>query len=128
VTFLLDVNSLIAWHHAGAPHHARFHAWAGAIGPSNLHTCALSELGFIRVSMQVFGYSLRQATSELDAMRRQTGGFIDHAPPPGLPAWAGTPARTSDAYLVQVAVSRGMKLATFDTGIKDAAATLIPRP
>ena len=57
MTYLLDVNALVAWHHAGSPHHARFHVWAAAIGRTNLRTCALTELGFIRVSMQVFGYT-----------------------------------------------------------------------
>jgi predicted nucleic acid-binding protein len=126
VTYLLDVNALVAWHHPGSPHHARFHAWAGIIGRAQLRTCALSELGFIRVSMQVFGYTVQQATSELAVIRKQTGGYIEQAPPPRLPAWATTPGRTSDGYLVQLAASRGMKLATLDTGIKDAAAAIIP--
>jgi predicted nucleic acid-binding protein len=126
MTYLLDVNSMIAWHHPGSPHHARFHAWAGTIGRANLHTCALSELGFIRVSMQVFGYTLRQAAAELAQIRKEAGGFVEHAPSPSLPAWANTPARTSDGYLVQVAASLGMKLATLDGGINDPAAELIP--
>jgi predicted nucleic acid-binding protein len=126
VTYLLDVNALVAWHHGGSPHHARFHAWAGAIGRANLRTCAVSELGFLRVSMQVFGYTLRQATAELAQIKKEAGGFVEHAPSPKLPAWAGTPARTSDGYLVQVAASRHLKLATFDSGINDPAAEQIP--
>jgi predicted nucleic acid-binding protein len=126
VTYLLDVNSLVAWHHAGSPHHARFHAWAAEVGRTNLRTCALSELGFLRVSMQVFGYTLRQATAELSLMRKETGGFVELAPSPKLPSWAATAARTSDGYLVQLAAAFGMKLATLDAGIKDLAAELIP--
>jgi predicted nucleic acid-binding protein len=125
VTYLLDVNALVAWHHAGSPHHARFHAWAAGIGRSNLRTCALTELGFIRVSMQVFGYTRQQAAAELLAMK-QGIGFIEHAPSPKLPSWVTTAARTSDGYLVQIAAAAGITLATFDAGIKDAAVALIP--
>lgn len=115
----------MAWHHPGSPHHERFHQWAGHVGRANLRTCALAELGFIRVSIQVFGYTLRQATGELARIQTEIGGFVDHAPSPRLPSWATTAARTSDGYLVQLAASLGMRLATLDAGIKDPVAELI---
>ena len=118
--YLLDVNALIAWRHSRAPHHQGFHRWAAETGFKQLATCALSELGFIRVSMQAFGYSLREAQSALEEIKRATGGFVDGAPSPKLPVWAGTAARTSDAYLAQVAASAGLILATFDGGIPSA--------
>jgi hypothetical protein len=59
-------------------------------------------------------------------MRKESGGFVEVAPAPSLPAWANTAARTSDGYLVQLAASQGMKLATLDGGIKDPAAEVIP--
>jgi hypothetical protein len=126
VTYLLDVNSLVAWHHAASPHHSRFHAWAARIGRTHLQTCALAELGFLRVSMQVFGYTLGQASAELNRMKQEIGGFIEGAPSPKLPDWAVTAARTSDGYLVQLAAAHGMKLATLDAGIKDPVVELIP--
>ncbi len=125
MNYLLDVNALLAWEHANSPHHADFHTWAKNAGRGNLWTCALSELGFLRVSMQVFGYSLAQATGALALLKKHTGGFVDLAPSPRLPAWASTAARTSDAYLMQVAQANGMRLATFDTGIRDAGVELI---
>jgi hypothetical protein len=78
------------------------------------------------VSRQVFGCTLRQAAIELSRMKAEAGGFMDDAPPPKLPAWAATAARTSDGYLIQVASSLGMRLATLDAGIKDPRAELIP--
>jgi predicted nucleic acid-binding protein len=125
VNYLLDVNALVAWRHARAPHHEAFHAWAARIGPARLQTCAHAELGFIRVSMQVFGYTLPQAHDALEAIKRESGGFVEAAPSPLLAAWATTPARTSDAYLVQIARANDLKLATFDSGIADPAAELI---
>jgi predicted nucleic acid-binding protein len=117
VRFLLDVNALIAWWHARAPHHGRFHEWAARNSFSALATCAHAELGFIRVSMQVFGYSLSDAQSALAEMKRAAGGFVKMAPSPKLPKWSTSPAQTSDAYLMQVANSTGLILATFDTGM-----------
>ncbi len=118
--YLLDVNALIAWRHATANGHDRFHAWAAREGFSALATCAHSELGFVRVSMQVFLLTLAEAQDALAEMKIHTGGFIAAAPAPRLAVWAVKPAQTSDAYLVQVAAAAGLKLATFDTGIPGA--------
>lgn len=96
--YLLDVNALVAWSQQRAPHHDRFHSWASTQGLNELATCAHSELGFIRVSMQVFGDSLAEAQTQ-------------------LAAWSATAAKTSDAYLTQVAAGAGLTLATFDRGI-----------
>lgn len=123
--YLLDVNALLAWEHGNSPHHAAFHGWARLVGRENLWTCALSELGFLRVSMQVFGYSLHQASGALTVLKQNAGGFIEIAPSPRLPAWSLNAARTSDGYLTQIARENKMRLATFDTGIEDAAAELI---
>ncbi len=105
--------------------HETFHAWAKAAGLRNLSTCALEELGFIRVSIQAFGYTLGQAQTALADMKSHLGGFIEQAPSPQLPGWATTAAKTSDAYLVQLASSAGLRLATFDTGVGDPVSVLI---
>lgn len=117
--FLLDVNALMAWAHPTAHGHDRFHAWARNEGFEQLATCAVAELGFLRVSMQVFGFSLGDAQRALDQMRASCGGHIT-CPPPQLPRWATTPGKTTDAYLAQVAASAGLKLATFDGAIPGA--------
>lgn len=118
--YLLDVNALIAWRHGRSPHHATFHAWIARIGTDSLATCAQCELGFIRVSMQAFGYSLERAQDALAAIKRQTGGFLDTAPSPRRATWADTAAKTSDAYLTQIAHANGLTLATLDQGIPAA--------
>lgn len=115
--YLLDVNALLALRHRRSPHHSAFHAWAARTGLDNLLTCAHSELGFIRVSMQVFAYSLKEAQEALAEIKKRLGGFVADAPSPRLPDWAGTAARTSDAYLVQLAAQNGLMLATFDGNI-----------
>ena len=74
----------------------------------------------MRVSMQAFGYSLAEAQTALAEMKKQAGGFVAAAPSPRLAAWATTAAKTSDAYLAQVAASAGLTFATFDSGIHGA--------
>ncbi|MGA2053483.1 MAG: PIN domain-containing protein [Opitutales bacterium] len=123
---LLDANALLAWHHPGSPHHAAFHAWVKRVGRATLRTCALTELAFVRVSMQAFGYTLAQAQQALAATKAQVGGFVAAAPSPMLPAWASAPHKTTDAWLCQLASAHDLQLATFDTGIKDPAALHIP--
>lgn len=122
---LLDVNALVAWEHAGSPHHAAFHAWVKKTGARNLRSCALVELGFIRVSMQVFGYTLEQAQEALLEMKPHLGGFIGESPSPHLPNWATSASKTTDAYLIQMATAQSLRLATFDTGLADPVALLI---
>ncbi|QYM77506.1 PIN domain-containing protein [Horticoccus luteus] len=126
--YLLDVNALLAWEHSDSSHHAAFHTWAKQAGRSHLWTCAHTELGFLRVSMQVFGYSLAQASEALSLLKEHVGGFIAVAPSPRLPRWASTAVKTSDAYLTQLARENGLRLATFDAGIKDDAVELIGQP
>jgi predicted nucleic acid-binding protein len=120
VKYLLDVNALLAWRHATANGHDRFHAWAKAEGFDALATCALAELGFLRVSMQVFRLSRAEAQTALADMKRHAGGFVSIAPSPELDSWATRPAQTSDAYLSQIAAANGLRLATFDTAIPGA--------
>jgi hypothetical protein len=75
--------------------------------------------------MQVFGYSLHQASVSLAVLKQNAGGFIEVAPSPRLPGWSISAARTSDGYLTQIARENKMRLATFDIGIKDTVAELI---
>ena len=118
--YLLDVNALMAWGHPSVAGHDRFHLWAKREGFGSLATCAHVELGFLRVSMAAYGFSLDSAQIVLAGMKRHVGGFVGSAPAPQLARWARTPGRTSDAYLIQLAESAGLRLATFDTSIPDA--------
>lgn len=123
--YLLDVNALIAWRHSQHTHHGRFHTWAARAGFSNFRTCAYSELGFLRISMQAFGLTLAEANKSLGYIRKLAGGYIADCPPPKLAAWAATAPKTTDAYLCQLAFTHKLQLATFDSGINDASAFLI---
>jgi predicted nucleic acid-binding protein len=120
MTYLLEVTALIAWWHEGSPHHEVFHRWAAEVGLDSLNTCAISELGFLRVSMQVFGWSAAEAQAALTSMRPHGRRFVAAAPSPVLPPWAAVAAQTTDAYLVQIAAAAGHRLATFDAAVPGA--------
>ena len=61
--FLLDVNALIAWRHPNAQGHATFHVWRRAHAADTLASCAITDLGFLRISMIAFHYEVAQATT-----------------------------------------------------------------
>ena len=123
--YLLDVNVLVAWHHTSHPHHARFHLWAKKQNPADLTSCAITELGFLRISMQSYGYTLEKAEKALAEIEKDGISYLDTLSKPKLPRWATTGPKTTDAYLCQLAAAHGLQLATFDSRIKDFAAFLI---
>ena len=118
--FLLDVNALVALKHARSIHHGAISSWVSKKDRKTLATCALTELGFIRVSMQAYGVTMAAALTDLAELKSKFPLFIERAPAPDMPAWADTAAKTTDAYLVQLAAAHGMTLATFDRGITGA--------
>jgi predicted nucleic acid-binding protein len=118
--YLLDVNALIALKHARSPHHQLCRAWAVKTGIDALATSAITELGFLRVSMAAYGVSLTDALKDLADLKKRIVHFVEKSPSPSLPAWADTASKTTDAYLMQLAKSAGLQLATFDTGISGA--------
>ena len=125
--YLMDVNTLVAWHHTiPTDKHTRIHEWRRRANPLLVSTCAICELGFVRISMSAYGYDREMAQRALERLKRDMPGYIDSLPSPVFAQWVLSHKHTTDAYLCQLAAANGMKLATFDAGIKDAAAFLIP--
>ena len=68
--YLLDVNAVLA---ALLPAHAdrtRFVAWARRHRPTDFVSCALTELGFVRVAVAAYGYSVADARAMLVRHKR----------------------------------------------------------
>lgn len=122
--YLLDVNALVAALCPASPHHAAFNTWAARQKTSDLATCAITELGFIRVASAALGFTIGDSRKLLQAFRARGPGYVGQLPSPAdnLPAWAARHAHTTDAYLCAVAREHGLQLATFDAGIKDPSA------
>jgi predicted nucleic acid-binding protein len=131
--YLLDVNALVA---LGVREHALFErvvAWVQTLSASRdeFATCAVTELGFIRVLTQAGAhYSLSIAEAKAALQRLKASGEIpltfiaDDQDASKLPAWVKTSRQTTDGHLAQLAESKNAQLATLDRGIPGAL--LIP--
>ena len=122
---LLDVNVLVALlvpeheHHAAAQdwfaREALIHGWA---------TCAVTELGVIRVCAQLPGGAwLPEATADrlllLTAASREYAWWPDAVSPVVLPEVraAATAKQVTDRYLLGLARLNGGRVATFDRAL-----------
>ena len=124
--FLLDVNTLLALVVLGHEFHARVARWVerlGASGVSQLATCSITELGFVRVlgQAQQYGSSVAQARELLLKVKNSEGIrwiFIpDDRDISHLPRWVRTPKQTTDGHLAELARANQAVLATLDRRI-----------
>ncbi len=116
MTYLLDLNSLIALGFGEHAFHGRVAAWVRGLvskGKPGLATCAITELGFVRVLARVpqYGFTVAQALSllhRLKAGRRLQLAFIggDHDVS-RLPAWVRTARQTTDGHLLVAGTRAG---------------------
>ena len=89
-------------------------------------TCAITELGFVRVLSQVqqYGLTVTQSTMILMKLKKQRTipfGFIaDDLDISHLPAWAKTGRQTTDGHLAALTRAHGAVLATLDERIPSA--------
>jgi predicted nucleic acid-binding protein len=130
MTYLLDVNALIALGHASHVHHERVAKWVATVGRGHaLATCSLTELGFVRIAPQArLSRDVAAARDLLGLLRGSTRPpfvrLADDLGADSLPSWADTPAKTTDGHLSSLAVRRDAQLVTLDGGIPDSL--LIP--
>lgn len=126
MTYLLDVNALVA---LGFVHH-EFHElvarWVREQQYPPLATCSITELGFTRVLAQAPAYGLTVTESralllQLKRAKALSFTFIsDDQDVSHLPAWVKSPGQITDGHLVELAAANGAVLATLDTRIPGA--------
>jgi predicted nucleic acid-binding protein len=121
---LLDVNVLLAAIWQQHPDFSKANAW---LTGRQVATCALSELGFLRVSTHQ-----KAIKADMTALRPLLHSFLEKHKaefvPADLPALKSSATKSealTDLYLAELASSKGMKLATFDTGIPHPAVEVI---
>ncbi len=127
MTYLLDVNALLALGFREHEFHSRVADWvAGLEASDTLVTCPITELGFVRVLHQAPQYRVPLSESKklLSLLRRNSKraiGFIpdDHGVEI-LPAWVNTGRQSTNGYLSALAGQHNAMLATMDEGIKGA--------
>ena len=136
MTYLLDINVLVALFDPAHVHHAAAHSWFAATGKVSWATCPTTENGFIRVVSNP-AYPTVSATPGEAAERLRI--FCSQ---PAHVFWADDVSlldstlfdmrrltghqQVTDLYLLGLACRRGGKLATFDTKIPIAALVGLP--
>jgi len=129
--YLLDVNALVALGFVNHEFHARVSRWIQSSRPLQLATCAITELGFIRVLSQApaYGISVTQARTLLLRLKRVRGSpliFVaDGRDVSHLPSWVNSPKQITDGHLSGFADANGAVLATLDENIPSSF--VIPR-
>jgi predicted nucleic acid-binding protein len=129
--YLLDVNTLVALGHTLHVHHERAGRWLQSVLPAaeNLASCAITELGFVRVSVQS-GLQPDVSAARLALARLKASSpapFVlcpDDLGADRLPKYVNKPAELTDGHLLELARAHGAQLVTLDCKIPGAL--LIP--
>jgi len=124
VKYLLDVNTLVALGHTTHVHHARAQAWLQASRSTveSMGTCAITELGFVRVSVQAgLQRDIASARAAFSLIKKSSPikfeFFSDAVGVDKLPAYVKGPGDLTDGHLLELARAHGIQLATLDAGI-----------
>src|ERR1700722_4318774 len=124
--YLLDVNALIALGFREHEFHAPVATWVRKLNSGDeLVTCAITELGFVRVLVQLAQAELsvdetKNILQQLKSVGVQFSFVTDYHDASRLPGWAKTPKQTTDGHLAELAKAHGAKLATLDRSIPGA--------
>ena len=124
MTYLLDVNVLLAANWERHPQHAIAFDW---LQGKSVAVCPLAELGFLRISThkKALNHPMDQARELLGRFiaERKAARIADDLP--ALESRAATSEQVTDQYLAALAARHGLKLATLDEGIQHKAVKVI---
>jgi predicted nucleic acid-binding protein len=129
VRYLFDVNALIALGFLEHEFHERVGRWLLSLGKATSYeilTCAITELGFVRVLCQApqYGFTIAQSKTLLARLKKQRMvpfRFIaDDHDISRLPAWVKTGRQTTDGHLAELARAHDSVLASLDERIPSA--------
>lgn len=113
---LADVNLLVAMAFAPHPHHAAAATWRKK---HRFATCPITELGMVRVLMQL-GADAGDAMKFLESVKADADFVPCDVPATVLDGAVTHHRHTTDVYLLALARAHKLTLATFDAGIKGA--------
>jgi predicted nucleic acid-binding protein len=124
VKYLLDVNALVALSHSQHVLHPRAKSWFKTVNEPTARflTCSITELGFVRVSvqtgLQVDVQAARKALAALKATKPIPFDIVgDRIGVEDLPSFVRTPSKLTDGHLLALAKHHEAQLATLDSGI-----------
>ena len=127
--YLLDVNVLVAVCVDEHEFHERVASWMNASargGQSELLTCAVTEMGFLRTLVQAepYGFTIEQGKdllSQLKSSKEFHFRFLaDDLGLAQLPRWVKGPKQITDGHLLGLARAHGAEMATLDGRIPGA--------
>jgi hypothetical protein len=131
VTFLLDVNVLIALIDSKHAWHDIAHDWFGREGMNDWATCPLVENGIVRIVGRQAYPNFLGAPGSVVELLRELRGVGRHAFWPDeislldselvIADRLTAPGQVTDTYLLALAVARKGKLATFDRRLSPVA-------
>ncbi|MGO8790589.1 MAG: PIN domain-containing protein [Terriglobia bacterium] len=128
--FLLDVSALLSLGVLDHEFHDRTAKFLTKNGITELATCAITELGFVRALAQApqYRFTVAQARDLLVRLKKadvvKFTFIVDHHDVTHLPGWVKTAKQVTDGHLLELAKANGAALATLDRGIPGAV--LIP--
>jgi toxin-antitoxin system PIN domain toxin len=127
VTYLLDINVLVALFDASHAHHEAAHRWFAAVGKASWATCPITENGCIRVlsnpAYPTVSAGPGEITERLRIFCNEPGHLFWHDVVSLTDATTFDVSKLSghqqitDLYLVGLAAHHGGRLATLDTSI-----------
>jgi predicted nucleic acid-binding protein len=126
VKYLLDVNALMGLGFSKHAFHERIENWLASVGRADLATCAITELGFVRILAQLPDHEITvESAQEMLALLKATSlasftFLVDDAGVDRLPKWVKHAKQTTDGHLVSLAHAHGAVLATLDRKIHGA--------
>ncbi len=130
--YLLDVNVLVAFWYRDHTAHRRVARWIRNklenpdVNP--FRTCAIVELGFIRVASGSAGFAenVERAREDLRSTKAhlRTTFLSDEVEGERQPSWVIKASQTTDGHLLELAKQHNLSFATLDRGVRDA--TLLP--
>ena len=124
--YLLDVNALMGLGFSKHTFHERVENWLESMDRVDLATCAITELGFVRILAQLPDHEITvEVAQEMLALLKAASGssftfLIDDVGVDLLPKWVKNPGQTTDGHLVSLAKAHGAMLATLDQKIPGA--------
>ena len=113
MSWLLDVNLILASRWTTHPDHPAAKAWIDSV--DKFYTTAITELGFVRISLSgAYRATWDEAQETLEKLHARPGHQFLADDVDGTASPKTSSKDTTDAHLVTLAKRHGLKLATLD--------------
>ena len=116
MSWLLDVNLILASRWTTHVEHASVKAWLDSV--EEFHTCSITELGFIRISLSVaYNATWDEVQESLGALHARVAHRFLTDDVDGTSSPQTISKDTTDAHLVSLSRQHGLRLATLDMSL-----------